>query len=171
MCALIWEILHLLPFIWNSCALLLFCPGYHHSLPSSTAGPDRQRLPPSSTLSSEYLNQGGPTKVLLVICNTAGSGQQGVRWAAGRRLQGIMFLGVVRPSSSTHINECLVWRKLNRIWSSKVSKHIFRIGTLIMAISHKCLVGWNEEVMTLWTNIKLALGQVAASGSEKWNQR
>ncbi|TNN29222.1 hypothetical protein EYF80_060630 [Liparis tanakae] len=56
---------------------------YHHSLPSSpyssTAGPDRQRLPPSSTLSSEYLNQGGPTKVLLVICNTAGSGQQGVR--------------------------------------------------------------------------------------------
>ncbi|XP_070772116.1 ubiquitin carboxyl-terminal hydrolase 43a [Enoplosus armatus] len=58
--------------------------GYHHSLPSSpytsTAGPDGQRLPPSGTLSSEYLNQGGSTKVLLLICNTAGSGQQAVRF-------------------------------------------------------------------------------------------
>ncbi|XP_051240153.1 ubiquitin carboxyl-terminal hydrolase 43a [Dicentrarchus labrax] len=58
--------------------------GYHHSLPSSPytskAGPDGQRLPPSGTLSSEYLNQGGSTKVLLLICNTAGSGQQAVRF-------------------------------------------------------------------------------------------
>ncbi|KAM7418911.1 hypothetical protein PAMA_016163 [Pampus argenteus] len=58
--------------------------GYHHSLPSSpytsTAGPDGQRLPPSGTLSSEYLNQGGSTKVLLLICNTAGSGTQAVRF-------------------------------------------------------------------------------------------
>ncbi|XP_059195912.1 ubiquitin carboxyl-terminal hydrolase 43a [Centropristis striata] len=58
--------------------------GYHHSLPSSpytsTAGPDGQRLPASGALSSEYLNQGGSTKVLLVICNTAGSGQQAVRF-------------------------------------------------------------------------------------------
>ncbi|XP_078021305.1 ubiquitin carboxyl-terminal hydrolase 43a [Epinephelus lanceolatus] len=58
--------------------------GYHHSLPSSpytsTAGPNGQRLPPSGTLSSEYLNQGASTKVLLLICNTAGSGQQAVRF-------------------------------------------------------------------------------------------
>ncbi|KAK5899378.1 hypothetical protein CesoFtcFv8_008865 [Champsocephalus esox] len=58
--------------------------GYHHSLPSSpytsNAGPDGQRLPSSGTLSSEYLSQGGSTKVLLVICNTAGSGQQAVRF-------------------------------------------------------------------------------------------
>ncbi|XP_037328591.2 ubiquitin carboxyl-terminal hydrolase 43a [Pungitius pungitius] len=58
--------------------------GYHHSLPSSpyttTAGPGGPKLPPSGTLSSEYLNQGGSTKVLLVICNTAGSGQQAVRF-------------------------------------------------------------------------------------------
>ncbi|XP_047200579.1 ubiquitin carboxyl-terminal hydrolase 43a [Hippoglossus stenolepis] len=58
--------------------------GYHHSLPSSpyssSAGPDGQRLPSSGTLSSEYLNQGGSTKLLLVICNTAGSGQQAVRF-------------------------------------------------------------------------------------------
>ncbi|XP_004539339.2 ubiquitin carboxyl-terminal hydrolase 43a [Maylandia zebra] len=57
--------------------------GYHHSLPSSpyafTAGPDGQRLPPSGTLSSEYLNQGN-SKVLLLICNTAGSGSQAVRF-------------------------------------------------------------------------------------------
>uniref|UniRef100_A0A7N5ZZE1 ubiquitinyl hydrolase 1 n=1 Tax=Anabas testudineus TaxID=64144 RepID=A0A7N5ZZE1_ANATE len=38
------------------------------------------RLPPSGTLSSEYLNQGGSTKVHLLICNTAGSGQQAVRF-------------------------------------------------------------------------------------------
>uniref|UniRef100_A0A4W6FRQ4 ubiquitinyl hydrolase 1 n=1 Tax=Lates calcarifer TaxID=8187 RepID=A0A4W6FRQ4_LATCA len=37
-------------------------------------------LPSSGTLSSEYLNQGGSTKVLLLICNTAGSGQQAVRF-------------------------------------------------------------------------------------------
>ncbi|XP_035762216.1 ubiquitin carboxyl-terminal hydrolase 43-like [Neolamprologus brichardi] len=64
----------LLPLLWS---------GYHHSLPSSpyafTAGPDGQRLPPSGTLSSEYLNQGN-SKVLLLICNTAGSGTQAVRF-------------------------------------------------------------------------------------------
>nr|XP_020482446.2 ubiquitin carboxyl-terminal hydrolase 43-like [Labrus bergylta] len=58
--------------------------GYHHSLPSSpytsTAGPDGQRLLSSGTLSSEYLNQGGSSKVLFLICNTAGSGQQAVRF-------------------------------------------------------------------------------------------
>ncbi|KAM9313925.1 ubiquitin carboxyl-terminal hydrolase 43a [Pholidichthys leucotaenia] len=58
--------------------------GYHHSLPSSpysfTTGPEGQRLPPSGTLSSEYLNQGSSTKVLLLICNTSGSGQQAVRF-------------------------------------------------------------------------------------------
>ena len=68
----------------------LLCSGYHHSLPSSpyssSAGPDGQRLPSSGTLSSEYLNQGGSKKLLLVICNTAGSGQQAVRWAATQLL-------------------------------------------------------------------------------------
>ncbi|KAM4603965.1 ubiquitin carboxyl-terminal hydrolase 43a [Polymixia lowei] len=58
--------------------------GYHHSLPSSpyssTADPEAPRLPPSGTLSSEFLNQGGSTKVLLLICNTTGSGQQAVRF-------------------------------------------------------------------------------------------
>ncbi|KAM6941689.1 ubiquitin carboxyl-terminal hydrolase 43a [Lycodopsis pacificus] len=58
--------------------------GYPRSLPSSpytsTAGHDGQRLPPSGTLSSEYLNQGGSSKVLLVICSTAGSGPQAVRF-------------------------------------------------------------------------------------------
>ncbi|XP_074545899.1 ubiquitin carboxyl-terminal hydrolase 43a isoform X2 [Halichoeres trimaculatus] len=58
--------------------------GYHHSLPSSpytsTAGPDGQRLPSSGALSSEYLNQGSSSKVLFLICNTAGSGQQAVRF-------------------------------------------------------------------------------------------
>lgn len=60
-------------------------PGYHHSLPStpynSTAGRDAQRSAPSGTFSSEYLNQGGSSKVLLLVCNTAGCGQQAVRLA------------------------------------------------------------------------------------------
>jgi len=63
--------------------LLLLCSGYHHSLPSSpytsTAGPDVQRLPPSGRLSSEYLNQSSSTRVLLLMCNTAGSGQKAAR--------------------------------------------------------------------------------------------
>ncbi|XP_053711782.1 ubiquitin carboxyl-terminal hydrolase 43-like [Synchiropus splendidus] len=57
--------------------------GFHHSLPSSpyhAKGPDGQRLPSLSTVSSEYLNHGGSSKVLLLICNTAGSGQQAVRF-------------------------------------------------------------------------------------------
>uniref|UniRef100_A0A672FZJ6 ubiquitinyl hydrolase 1 n=1 Tax=Salarias fasciatus TaxID=181472 RepID=A0A672FZJ6_SALFA len=37
-------------------------------------------LHPSGTLSSEYLNHGSSSKVLLLICNTAGSGQQAVRF-------------------------------------------------------------------------------------------
>ncbi|CAG5947572.1 unnamed protein product [Menidia menidia] len=55
--------------------------GYHHSLPSSpytsTVGPDVQRLPP---LSSEYLNQSSSSRVLLLMCNTAGSGQLAARF-------------------------------------------------------------------------------------------
>ncbi|XP_075309255.1 ubiquitin carboxyl-terminal hydrolase 43 [Odontesthes bonariensis] len=56
--------------------------GYHHSLPSSpySTGPEGQRLPSSGALSSEFLNQGIPVKILLLVCNAAGSGQQTVRF-------------------------------------------------------------------------------------------
>ncbi|KAM7386371.1 hypothetical protein PAMA_009137 [Pampus argenteus] len=56
--------------------------GYHHSLPSSpySTGPEGQRLPTSGTLSSEFLNQGLPVKILLLVCNAAGAGQQAVRF-------------------------------------------------------------------------------------------
>uniref|UniRef100_A0A3Q2YA84 ubiquitinyl hydrolase 1 n=1 Tax=Hippocampus comes TaxID=109280 RepID=A0A3Q2YA84_HIPCM len=37
-------------------------------------------LPSSGTLSTEYLNQGGSSKVLLLICNTSGCAQQAVRF-------------------------------------------------------------------------------------------
>ncbi|MGH0168707.1 UNVERIFIED_CONTAM: hypothetical protein FKN15_055198 [Acipenser sinensis] len=52
--------------------------GYHHSLPSSpySSGPEGQRLPPTGTLSSEFLNHSSSGKVLLLICNAAGSGEQ-----------------------------------------------------------------------------------------------
>ncbi|XP_042370519.1 ubiquitin carboxyl-terminal hydrolase 43-like, partial [Plectropomus leopardus] len=55
---------------------------YHHSLPSSpySTGPEGQRLPSSGTLSSEFLNHGVPVKILLLVCNAAGSGQQAVRF-------------------------------------------------------------------------------------------
>lgn len=56
--------------------------GYHHSLPSSpySTGPEGQRLPPSGTLSSEFLHQGVPIKILLLVCDAAGGGQQAVRF-------------------------------------------------------------------------------------------
>ncbi|XP_077357054.1 ubiquitin carboxyl-terminal hydrolase 43 [Festucalex cinctus] len=56
--------------------------GYHHSLPSSTyaTGPEGKRLPASGALSSEFLNQGVPVKILLLVCNAAGTGQQTVRF-------------------------------------------------------------------------------------------
>uniref|UniRef100_A0A8C8DVP1 ubiquitinyl hydrolase 1 n=1 Tax=Oryzias sinensis TaxID=183150 RepID=A0A8C8DVP1_9TELE len=56
--------------------------GYHHSLPSSPyfTGPEGQRLPPSGTLSSEFLNQGVAVKILLLVCNAAGAGQQTTRF-------------------------------------------------------------------------------------------
>ncbi|XP_060946086.1 ubiquitin carboxyl-terminal hydrolase 43 [Limanda limanda] len=56
--------------------------GYHHSLPSSpySTGPEGQRLPASGALSSEFLNQGVPLKILLLVCNAAGGGQQTVRF-------------------------------------------------------------------------------------------
>ncbi|KAM3864214.1 ubiquitin carboxyl-terminal hydrolase 43 [Diretmus argenteus] len=56
--------------------------GYHHSLPSSpySSGPEGHRLASSGTLSSEFLNQGVPLKILLLVCNAAGSGQQTVRF-------------------------------------------------------------------------------------------
>ncbi|KAF7667387.1 hypothetical protein LDENG_00064440, partial [Lucifuga dentata] len=56
--------------------------GYHHSLPSSpyASGPEGQRLHSSGTLSTEFLNQGAPVKILLLVCNAAGAGQQTVRF-------------------------------------------------------------------------------------------
>ncbi|KAL7860357.1 hypothetical protein AOLI_G00167060, partial [Acnodon oligacanthus] len=55
---------------------------YHHSLPSSpysSSGPEAQRLAASGALSSEFLNQGASTvKILLLVCNAAGAGQQAV---------------------------------------------------------------------------------------------
>ncbi|XP_052374983.1 ubiquitin carboxyl-terminal hydrolase 43-like [Oncorhynchus keta] len=56
--------------------------GYHHSLPSSpySSGPEGQRLPPSGTLSSEFLNHGVPVKILLLVCNAAWNAQQAVRF-------------------------------------------------------------------------------------------
>ncbi|KAF4092667.1 hypothetical protein AMELA_G00023770 [Ameiurus melas] len=58
--------------------------GYHHSLPSSpysSSGPEAQRLAASGALSSEFLNHGGGTaKILMLVCNAAGAGQQAVRF-------------------------------------------------------------------------------------------
>ncbi|KAG9277378.1 ubiquitin carboxyl-terminal hydrolase 43 [Astyanax mexicanus] len=58
------------------------CSGLHHSLPSSpyNPGPEGQRSLASGTLSSEFLNQSASSKILLLICNTAGSGQQAARF-------------------------------------------------------------------------------------------
>ncbi|XP_029102460.1 ubiquitin carboxyl-terminal hydrolase 43a isoform X2 [Scleropages formosus] len=56
--------------------------GYHHSLPSSPyfSGPEGQRLSPSGTLSSEFLNHSSSAKLLLLVCNVSGTGQQAARF-------------------------------------------------------------------------------------------
>ncbi|XP_051744286.1 ubiquitin carboxyl-terminal hydrolase 43 isoform X3 [Ctenopharyngodon idella] len=58
--------------------------GFHHSLPSSpytSSGPEGHRLAASGALSSEFLNQTeGMVKILLLVCNAAGAGQQAVRF-------------------------------------------------------------------------------------------
>ncbi|XP_067315173.1 ubiquitin carboxyl-terminal hydrolase 43 [Pseudorasbora parva] len=58
--------------------------GFHHSLPSSPytlSGPEGHRLAASGALSSEFLNQAdGMVKLLLLVCNAAGAGQQAVRF-------------------------------------------------------------------------------------------
>ncbi|XP_037392384.1 ubiquitin carboxyl-terminal hydrolase 43a [Pygocentrus nattereri] len=56
--------------------------GFHHSLPSSPyiTGREGQRSLASCTSSAEFLNQSGSSKIILLICNTAGSGQQAARF-------------------------------------------------------------------------------------------
>ncbi|XP_043924726.1 ubiquitin carboxyl-terminal hydrolase 43 [Protopterus annectens] len=56
--------------------------GYHRSLPSSpySSGSDSHRLPATGTLSSEYLSRGGSEKILILFCNTSGTGQQTSRF-------------------------------------------------------------------------------------------
>ncbi|XP_051563587.1 ubiquitin carboxyl-terminal hydrolase 43-like isoform X2 [Myxocyprinus asiaticus] len=56
--------------------------GFNHSLPSSpyTTGPEGQWLPSLGTLSSEFMNQGSSSKILLLFSNVAGSGQQATRF-------------------------------------------------------------------------------------------
>ncbi|XP_048343357.1 ubiquitin carboxyl-terminal hydrolase 43 [Sphaerodactylus townsendi] len=55
------------------------CP---HSLPSSpnSSEPEGQRLTHNGAISSEFLQNGGGGKILLLVCNVAGSGQEGVRF-------------------------------------------------------------------------------------------
>ncbi len=64
--------------------VLPLIPGLHHSLPSSpytSSGPEGHRLAASGALSSEFLNQAdGMVKILLLVCNAAGAGQQAVRY-------------------------------------------------------------------------------------------
>ncbi|CAM4399555.1 unnamed protein product [Leuciscus chuanchicus] len=58
--------------------------GFHHSLPSSlytSSGLAGHTLAASGALSSEFLNQAdGMVKILLLVCNAAGAGQQAVRF-------------------------------------------------------------------------------------------
>uniref|UniRef100_A0A8D0EBT2 ubiquitinyl hydrolase 1 n=1 Tax=Salvator merianae TaxID=96440 RepID=A0A8D0EBT2_SALMN len=55
------------------------CP---HSLPSSpnTSEPENQRLAHNGAVSSEFLHHGGGGKILLLVCNVAGTGQQAIRF-------------------------------------------------------------------------------------------
>ncbi|KAF7249168.1 Ubiquitin carboxyl-terminal hydrolase 43, partial [Varanus komodoensis] len=56
--------------------------GFPHSLPSSpnTSEPEGQRLAHNGAISSEVLHHCGGGRILLLVCNVAGTGQQGVRF-------------------------------------------------------------------------------------------
>nr|XP_033817737.1 ubiquitin carboxyl-terminal hydrolase 43 isoform X2 [Geotrypetes seraphini] len=56
--------------------------GYPQSLPSSpySSEPEGKKLPPSGAFSSEFLPHGGLGKILILLCNTEGSGQQASRF-------------------------------------------------------------------------------------------
>ncbi|XP_067230187.1 ubiquitin carboxyl-terminal hydrolase 43a [Chanodichthys erythropterus] len=85
--------------------------GFHHSLPSSpyTAEHEGHRLPPSGTLSSEFLNQGGSSKILLLLCNVAGSGQQATRFGPP------LLMRVERTLSWDHLQQSVC----NKLYSFK----------------------------------------------------
>ncbi|XP_051567992.1 ubiquitin carboxyl-terminal hydrolase 43-like isoform X2 [Myxocyprinus asiaticus] len=90
--------------------------GFHHSLPSSpyTTGPGGQRLPPSGTLSSEFLNQGGSSRILLLFCNVVGSGQQATRFG---------------PPFLMRVERTLSWDQLQQYVCSKL--YIFQKNLII----------------------------------------
>ncbi|XP_054834235.1 ubiquitin carboxyl-terminal hydrolase 43 [Eublepharis macularius] len=68
-----------LSFNRSSSSHLSGCP---HSLPSSpnSSEPEGQRLTHNGAISSEFLHRGGGGRILLLVCNVAGSGQQAVRF-------------------------------------------------------------------------------------------
>ncbi|XP_074870623.1 ubiquitin carboxyl-terminal hydrolase 43 isoform X2 [Carettochelys insculpta] len=68
-----------LPCSRSSSSQLSGCP---LSLPSSPScsDPEGQRLPRAGATSSEALHQGGGGRVLLLLCNTVGTGQQAARF-------------------------------------------------------------------------------------------
>ncbi|KAJ8254263.1 hypothetical protein COCON_G00208750 [Conger conger] len=91
--------------------------GNHHSLPSSpySSGPEGQRLPPSGALSSEFLNRGGSAKILLLICNTAGAGQQAIRFG---------------PPFLLREDRCAPWHQLQQSILGKLS-YLMLNGALV----------------------------------------
>ncbi|TRY56406.1 hypothetical protein DNTS_034990 [Danionella cerebrum] len=81
--------------------------GYHLSLPSSpyTGNWERRRLTSSGALSSDFLNQGGSSKILLLICNVAGTGQQATRFG---------------PPFSLRLERTLSWDQLQQSICNKL---------------------------------------------------
>ncbi|XP_077183640.1 ubiquitin carboxyl-terminal hydrolase 43 isoform X2 [Paroedura picta] len=68
-----------LPFNSASSSRLSGCP---HSLPSSpnSSEPEGQQLAHNGAVSSDFLHHGGGGRILLLVCNVAGSGQEAVRF-------------------------------------------------------------------------------------------
>ncbi|XP_072298554.1 ubiquitin carboxyl-terminal hydrolase 43-like [Eucyclogobius newberryi] len=82
--------------------------GFHHSLPSSPycSGPDGLRLTAASgALSTEFLPQTVPLKILLLVCNAAGAGQQVVRFG---------------PPFLMREDRCISWDQLQQSILSKL---------------------------------------------------
>ncbi|CAM4556283.1 ubiquitin carboxyl-terminal hydrolase 43 [Lepidochelys kempii] len=93
-----------MPFTRGSSSRLSGCP---LSLPSSpnSSDPEGQRLPHAGAMSSEFLHHGGGGRVLLLLCNTAGTGLQAARFG---------------PPLLTREDRAISWEQLQQSILSKI---------------------------------------------------
>ncbi|EMP23726.1 Ubiquitin carboxyl-terminal hydrolase 43 [Chelonia mydas] len=90
------------------------------SLPSSpnSSDPEGQRLPHAGAMSSEFLHHGGGGRVLLLLCNTAGTGLQAARFG---------------PPLLTREDRAISWEQLQQSILSKM-RYLMRSEAQVQSV-------------------------------------